>query len=108
MQTVDPTVKGKTRTHQMSTYAKSLLVMDNALWVGRGKGDAIIFDISPGPTHGKVLAGLASSDCMKYGNKSQNKLVAVAGQYVVSSQWLEKVDQTSEDKHSHQVICQIP
>ena len=41
---------------------------------------------------------------MKYGNKSQNKLVAVAGQYVVSSQWLEKVDQTSEDRHSHQAI----
>ena len=104
VQTVDPTVKGKTRTHQMATRAKSLLVMDDALWVGRGMGDVIIFDISPGPTHGKVLARLASSDCMKYGNKSQNKLVAVAGQYVVSSQWLEKVDQTSEDKHSHQAI----
>ena len=52
----------------------------------------LVVDISEGETHGQVLARLATEDSEKYGNKSNHRLVCVAGEYVVSSQWLEPVD----------------
>eukprot|EP00731_Ephydatia_muelleri_P004699 Em0002g875a len=81
------------------TGAKSLLIVDDVLWVGRSMGDIIIIDISRGPSHGKVLARLATCDCKKYGNRSHNKLVAVAGRYVVSSLWLEPIDRSVVPSH---------
>ena len=92
---------------QRSTHTTSLAVVDRTLWVGRGMGDIIVLDISRGPAHGKVLARLATEGCEKYGNKSHHKLVMVAGEYVVSSQWLEPIDmnkdQTSENS-AHQEV----
>ena len=55
-------------------------------------GDVLVIDITGTETHGKVLVRLATEDCEKYGNRSYHKLVQVAGEYVVSSQWLEPVD----------------
>lgn len=55
-------------------------------------GDVLVIDITGTESHGKVLARLATEDCEKYGNRSYHKLVQVAGEYVVSSQWLEPVD----------------
>ena len=91
-QAVQASSKKKIPLHQKSTRTTSLLVVDDTLWIGRGMGDIIILDISRGPTHGKVLARLATEGCQKYGNKSYHKLVVVAGEYVVSSQWLEPID----------------
>ena len=89
-----------------STQTTSLVILDSTLWIGRGMGDVIILDISRGPTHGKVLARLATEGCEMYGNKSYHKLALVAGEYVVSSQWLEPIDQTSESSRNphHEVI----
>eukprot|EP00731_Ephydatia_muelleri_P005646 Em0002g1822a len=99
--------KKKIPLHQKSTRTTSLLVGNDTLWVGRGMGDIIVLDISRGPAHGKVLARLATEGCEKYGNKSHHKLVMVAGEYVVSSQWLEPIDmnkdQTSENS-AHQEV----
>ena len=95
------------RSYQCSTHATSLVVLDRALWIGRGMGDVIVLDISRGPTHGKVLARLATEDCRKYGLKSYHKLVAVGKKHVVSSQWLEKINVGLEgdyDGGSHQKI----
>ena len=75
-----------------STRTTSLLILGDTLWVARGMGDVLVIDISGGETHGRVLARLATEDCEKFGNKSYHKLVCVAGEYVVSSQWLEPVD----------------
>ena len=55
-------------------------------------GDVLVIDITGTRSHGKVLARLATEDCEKFGNRSYHKLVEVAGEYVVSSQWLEPVD----------------
>ena len=55
-------------------------------------GDILIIDVSGKEGHGRVLARLATEDCEKYGNRSYHKLVIVAGEYVVSSQWLEPVE----------------
>ena len=55
-------------------------------------GDVLVIDITGTKSHGKVLARLATEDCEKFGNRSYHKLVQVAGEYVVSSQWLEPVD----------------
>lgn len=82
-----------------STSAKSLLVVDDALWIGRGMGDVIVVDVSRGPGDGKVLARLATCDCKKYGNRSHNKLVAVGGRYVVSTLWLEPIDRNVDCSH---------
>ena len=88
-------------SHQCSTQTTSLAIHDRTLWIGRAMGDVIILDISQGPTHGKVLARLATEDCEKYGLKSYHKLVAIEGKYVVSSQWLEKLSfQRGEDSES--------
>ena len=104
---VSAATKRKIPLHQKSTRTTSLLVVERTLWVGRGMGDIVILDISRGPTHGKVLARLATEGCEKYGNKSHHKLVSVAGEYVVSSQWLEPIDinkdQTSENS-AHQEV----
>ena len=80
------------RRQQGSTRTTSLVIVDQTLWVARGMGDVLVIDITGTETHGKVLARLATEDCEKYGNKSYHKLVQVAGEYVVSSQWLEPVD----------------
>ncbi|KAL5506012.1 hypothetical protein EMCRGX_G007571 [Ephydatia muelleri] len=40
-----------------STGAKSLLILDDALWVGRGMDDIIIIDISRGPSHAREGVG---------------------------------------------------
>ena len=90
---------------QRSTHATSLAILNSTLWIGRGMGDIIILDISRGPAHGKVLARLATEGCQKYGNKSYHKLVVVAGEYVVSSLWLEPIDQALESsRHGHQEV----
>ena len=80
------------RRQQGSTRTTSLVIVDQTLWVARGMGDVLVVDITGTETHGKVLARLATEDCEKYGNRSYHKLVQVAGEYVVSSQWLEPVD----------------
>ena len=80
------------RKHQGSTRTTSLVIIDQTLWVARGMGDVLVVDITGGENHGKVLARLSTEQSEKYGNRSYNKLVAVAGEYVVSSQWLEPVD----------------
>lgn len=80
------------RRQQGSTRTTSLVIVDSSLWVARGMGDVLIVDISEGEAHGQVLARLATEDSEKYGNKSNHRLVCVAGEYVVSSQWLEPVD----------------
>lgn len=80
------------RKHQGSTRTTSLVIVDNTLWVGRGMGDVLVVDIKGEEHHGKVLARLSTEQSEKYGNRSYNKLMAVAGEYVVSSQWLEPVD----------------
>ena len=80
------------RRQQGSTRTTSLVLVGSALWVARGMGDIVIIDITEGECHGKVLARLATEDCEKFGNRSYHKLVLVAGEYVVSSQWLEPVD----------------
>ena len=55
-------------------------------------GDVLVINITGTRSHGKVLARLVTEDCEKYGNCSYHKLVEVADEYVVSSQWLEPVD----------------
>lgn len=80
------------RRQQGSTRTTSLVLVDQTLWVARGMGDVLVIDITGTNTHGKVLARLATEDCEKYGNRSYHKLVQVASEYVVSSQWLEPVD----------------
>lgn len=80
------------RKHQGSTRTTSLVIVDSTLWVGRGMGDVLVVDITGGQFHGKVLARLSTEESEKYGNRSYNKLVSVAGEYVVSCQWLEPVD----------------
>lgn len=80
------------RRHQGSTRTTSLVIIDHTLWVGRGMGDVLVVDITGKEFHGKVLARLSTELSEKYGNRSYNKLVSVAGEYVVSSQWLEPVD----------------
>ena len=103
---VEASAKRKIPLHQKSTRTTSLLLVDSALWIGRGMGDVIVLDISRGPTHGKVLARLATEGCEMYGNKSYHKLALVAGEYVVSSQWLEPIDmhkdQSSSEGGAHQ------
>lgn len=80
------------RKHQGSTRTTSLVLVDKTLWVARGMGDVLVVDVTGGEQHGKVLARLSTEQSEKYGNRSYNKLVSVAGEYVVSSQWLEPVD----------------
>lgn len=80
------------RKHLGSTRTTSLVIVDATLWVGRGMGDVLVVDIAGKEQHGKVLARLSAGQCEKYGNRSYNKLVNVAGEYVVSSQWLEPVN----------------
>lgn len=80
------------RKHQGSTRTTSLVIIGHTLWVARGMGDILVLDISNGEQHGKVLARLSTEQSEKFGNRSYNKLVSVAGEYVVSSQWLEPVD----------------
>lgn len=80
------------RKHQGSTRTTSLVIVGNTLWVARGMGDVLVVDITGKQDHGKVLARLSTEQSEKYGNRSYNKLVSVAGEYVVSSQWLEPVD----------------
>lgn len=78
--------------HQGSTRTTSLVIVGDTLWVARGMGDILVVDITGRENHGKVLARLSTEQSGKYGNRSYNKLVSVAGDYVVSSQWLEPVD----------------
>lgn len=80
------------RKQQGSTRTTSLVIVDKTLWVGRGMGDVVVIDISESKTHGTVLARLAVEDSERYGSRSHHKLQYVAGEYVVSSQWLEPVD----------------
>lgn len=80
------------RRHQGSTRTTSLVIVERTLWVARGMGDVLVIDITGKEFHGKVLARLSTEQCERYGNRSYNKLVSVAGEYVVSSQWLEPVD----------------
>ena len=81
------------RKHQGSTRTTSLIIVDRTLWVARGMGDVLVIDITgKEKQHGKVLARLSTEQSERYGNRSYNKLVSVAGEYVVSSQWLEPVD----------------
>ena len=81
------------RKHQGSTRTTSLVIVGQTLWVARGMGDVLVVDITGNrDQHGKVLARLSTEQSEKYGNRSYNKLVSVAGEYVVSSQWLEPVD----------------
>ena len=80
------------RKHLGSTRTTSLVIVESTLWVGRGMGDVLVIDISDKDEHGKVLARLSTEQCEKYGNRSYNNLVGVAGEYVVSSQWLEPVN----------------
>ena len=80
------------RKHQGSTRTTSLVIIGETLWVARGMGDVLVVDVAGGPQHGKVLARLSTEQSEKFGNRSYNKLVSVAGEYVVSSQWLEPVD----------------
>ena len=81
------------RKQQGSTRTTSLVIVDsNTLWVARGMGDILVINIKEDENHGKVLARLATEDCEKYGNRSYHKLAYIAGEYVVSSQWLEPVD----------------
>lgn len=81
------------RKQQGSTRTTSLVIVDKTLWVGRGMGDVVVIDISENKaSHGIVLARLAVEDSERYGNRSHHKLQYVAGEYVVSSQWLEPVD----------------
>ncbi len=80
------------RKHLGSTRTTSLVIVASTLWVGRGMGDILVISISGNEDHGKVLARLSTEQCEKYGNRSYNKLVSVAGEYVVSSQWLEPVN----------------
>ena len=81
------------RKQQGSTRTTSLVVVDKTLWVGRGMGDVIVIDITEDEkSHGTVLARLTVEDSEKYGNRSHHKLQYVAGEYVVSSQWLEPID----------------
>ena len=94
------------RRKQGSTRTTSLVIVDQTLWVARGMGDVLVIDITGTNSHGKVLARLATEDCEKYGNRSYQKLVQVAGEYVVSSQWLEPVDIQGGDSSvvAHQAI----
>ena len=81
------------RKQQGSTRTTSLVIVDDTLWVGRGMGDVVVIDISEEEAqHGIVLARLTMEDSEKYGNRSHHKLQYVAGEYVVSSQWLEPID----------------
>ena len=81
------------RKQQGSTRTTSLVVVDHTLWVGRGMGDILVIDVTEGgASHGTVLARLTMEDSEKYGNRSHHKLQFVAGEYVVSSQWLEPID----------------
>jgi len=80
------------RKHLGSTRTTSLVIVETTLWVGRGMGDVLVIDISDKEEHGKVLSRLSTEQCEKYGNRSYNNLVGVAGEYVVSSQWLEPVN----------------
>ena len=80
------------RRQQGSTRTTSLVIVGNTLWAARGMGDILVIDIKGDENHGKVLSRLATEDSEKYGNRSYHKLVLVAGEYVVSSQWLEPVD----------------
>ena len=81
------------RKQQGSTRTTSLVIVDKTLWVGRGMGDVLVIDISEDPSkHGTVLARLAMEDSEKFGSRSHHKLQFVAGECVVSSQWLEPID----------------
>ena len=81
------------RKQQGSTRTTSLAVVERTLWVGRGMGDVLVIDVSEeGTLHGTVLARLTMEDSEKYGNRSHHKLQYVAGEFVVSSQWLEPID----------------
>ena len=80
------------RRHHDSTRTTSMVIVEETLWVARGMGDILVVDISGRESHGKVMARLATEDCEKYGNRSYHKLVVVAEEYVVSSQWLEPVE----------------
>ena len=80
------------RKHLGSTRTTSLVIVDATLWVARGMGDVLVVDIAGKEQHGNVLARLSTPQCELYGNRSYNKLVNVAGEYVVSSQWLEPVN----------------
>lgn len=77
---------------QGATRTTSLLMVNDVLWVARGMGDILIIDCSGQDQHGQVMARLMSEDEMKYGNRSTHKIVLVAGEYVVSSQWLEPLE----------------
>lgn len=98
------------RRHQGSTRTTSLVLVGETLWVARGMGDVLVVDITGGDHHGKVLARLSTEQSEKFGNRSYNKLAAVAGEYVVSSQWLEPVDRKAggprpkEQVTTHQAI----
>ena len=80
------------RRQQGSTRITSLVIVGGTLWVARGMGDILVIDIQCGENHGRVLTRLATEDCEKFGNRSYHKLVGVAGEYVIGSQWLEPVD----------------
>ena len=80
------------RKQQGSTRTTSVVIVGGTLWVARGMGDILIIEIEDNEKHGHVLGRLATEDCEKYGNRSYHKLVCIAGEYVVSSQWLEPVD----------------
>ena len=81
------------RIQQSSSRTTSLLIVDTTLWVGRGMGDILVIDISEASSkHVKVLARLCMEKSEIYGRRSHHKLQNVAGEYVVSSQWLEPLD----------------
>lgn len=80
------------RRQQGSTRTTSVAIVGDTLWVARGMGDILVIDVQCGENHGKVLTRLATEDCEKFGNRSYHKLVGVAGEYIVGSQWLEPVD----------------
>lgn len=80
------------RRQQGSTRTTSMVIVGSTLWVARGMGDILVIEIEDSEKHGHVMARLATEDCEKYGNRSYHKLVCIAGEYIVSSQWLEPVD----------------
>ena len=90
------------RRQQGSTRTTSMVIVGSTLWVARGMGDILVIEIEDSKKHGHVLARLATEDCEKYGNRSYHKLVCIAGEYIVSSQWLEPVDIRRGSQHPAQ------
>ena len=89
---------------QGATRTTSLLMVRDVLWVARGMGDILIINCNNGDQHGHVLARLTSEDEMKYGNRSTHKIVLVAGEYVVSSQWLEPLEMPSRARATTEIV----